>query len=186
MSDHSHPSRGRQWAATLVMSAMLGGCAVISEEECPGTDWYQKGVVDGTNGHAASRADNYTRVCSRAGVAVDVTAYYRGREQGLQSYCTAHRGLQEGLRGATYKHVCPAGTEARFLDGYHQGRDVYQQQKALDRLDAEIRTEEQRLQKARNSRERQRIRQNIRNLDHEAARTRQSLRDSEARLPRGY
>ena len=33
-----------------VMSAMVTGCAVMSEEECRSTNWYERGYADGTKG----------------------------------------------------------------------------------------------------------------------------------------
>lgn len=168
--------------ALMVATSFLSSCAVMSEDECAGTAWYQKGLADGSNGLPASRADSYVRICSRAGVGVDVAAYYRGREQGLTHYCTAQRGREEGLRGGSYQHVCPAPLEAQFLPAYQQGRAAYDARQRLQRLNSDIDTQEGRLRKAKDSRERRRIRQHIRELDSDAAYQRRQLRQAESAL----
>lgn len=166
---------------------LMNGCAVISEEACPGTDWYQKGMADGSVGYTASRIDAYVQVCSRVGVVVDVDAYYRGREQGLSIYCTPQRGHEEGLRGAPYRQVCPPPKETGFLQAYQHGRSIYDARQSLQRLESEIRQEENRLKKARRAHERQRIRQRIRNLDNDASHARETLRQAESQaLPTAF
>ncbi len=170
----------------LMAVVTLAGCAAISEEECHTANWYQRGLADGSAGRASSYVDSYTRVCARAGVQVNVSSWQSGRQEGLQQYCTPDRGREEGLQGRPYRNVCPGHLEAGFLHSYQAGRDVYDAERELDRLDSRINSKERQLRKARHSRDRHSIRRTIRSLDDDAAEARYRLRRAEERLNNSY
>jgi Protein of unknown function (DUF2799) len=68
--------------ATLAL-ALLAGCAAfdLSEPDCRGMNWHERGYADGFGGHPPQdyRLD---AVCGRFGVAVDANRYLAGWSEG--------------------------------------------------------------------------------------------------------
>ena len=122
---------------------LLGsGCATLSEGECYTADWYQLGRMDGRQGYERERLYQHQKACAEYGVRVDATAYYRGRQVGLASYCTAANGYEEGRAGHGYRNVCPAKYEHRFLAAYRDGRRVHDVLEEIDAVERDIDREE--------------------------------------------
>ena len=46
---------------------VLGGCAMLSKEECLRGDWRALGVTDGLNGETAARIDEHRKACAAQG-----------------------------------------------------------------------------------------------------------------------
>ena len=119
--------------------ALLGsGCATLSEGECYTADWHQLGRVDGQRGYERSRLYEHQKACAEYGIRPDATAYYRGRQIGLASYCTPANGYDEGRAGHTYRGVCPAKYEPRFLAAYRDGKLVHEVEEDIDEVERDI------------------------------------------------
>jgi|SRR5699024_601297 len=170
------PSRLVSAVVTLLTLCFLSSCAVISEEECFDANWQQRGLNDGNQGYTTARLNEYLKICSRAGANVNSSQYLQGHQQGVQLYCTPERGRQEGLKGRTYRGVCPANLEAGFLHAYQPAYDVYRKEQALNRINSRIQQKERELRKTKDSKKRRRLREDIRSLDREAAYTRREIR----------
>lgn len=127
------------------MAIGLAGCAGMSENECAFSDWRAVGYEDGARGASAESFGRYRKGCADHGVQPDFAAYQSGREAGLREYCQASRGHQEGARGATYHGVCPADSEARFLEAYNDARALYDLESGLRDADRRIRANEARM-----------------------------------------
>jgi len=160
----------------LLTLLSLSGCAVISEEECFDANWRQRGLNDGNQGYTTARLNDYLKICNRAGANVNTANYLQGHQHGVQLYCTPERGRQEGLKGRTYRGVCPTSLEASFLHAYQPAYDVYRKEQALDRINSRIQQKERELRKTKDSKKRRRLREDIRALDREAAYTRREIR----------
>jgi hypothetical protein len=117
----------------------------MSESECQWSDWRAVGYEDGSQGRTSETFGNYRKSCADHGVAPDFNAYQAGREAGLQEYCQESRGLEEGSQGRRYAGVCPADSETRFLQGYHDGRTLYDLESGLRATNARIRDNEARI-----------------------------------------
>jgi len=67
-------------------------------------------------------------------------AYYRGRDQGLKSYCTRDRGFELGRLGERYNPICPQDLESDFLAGYSKGQGQYDRKLKIATLEQRLRT----------------------------------------------
>ena len=124
---------------TFVLSLLiLCGCAGISEEQCMAMDWRTLGFEDGANGRPVQSIANYRQACGEYGVTADLDAYRNGHDDGVEVYCRATRGFEEGRRGTRYQGVCPAGTEAEFLNAYNAGIRLYELESRLAQIERSI------------------------------------------------
>jgi cell division protein FtsL len=112
---------------TIIASVLvaLGGCATMSKEECLVSDWQAVGFEDGARGYTADRIGQYRKDCADYGVAPDLAAYRRGRDEGLQHFCTPQNGFNLGASGAAYGGVCPGPLAAEFSAAYAEGRRLH-------------------------------------------------------------
>jgi hypothetical protein len=133
-------------APAAIAALYLTGCAGgMSQSECQFSDWRAVGYEDGSAGRPAGDFGRYRKSCAEQGVAADFATYQTGRDAGLKEYCQASRGYLEGLRGYRYAGVCPADTEARFLEAYNKGRTLYDLESGLRDTDNRIRANESRI-----------------------------------------
>ncbi|MGL6159634.1 DUF2799 domain-containing protein [Microbulbifer sp.] len=117
-----------------VLVLLAGGCATMSEEECLIADWHAIGYEDGAAGLQVTQLGKRREACADHGVRPDTTAYRAGRDEGLQLYCTEHRGFRLGRAGGGYNGVCPAGLEGLFLRGHQAGREIYLARNAVNQV----------------------------------------------------
>lgn len=142
------PGNLRGWTAiprTVLVFFLVGAsvllvssCSSLSEFDCFYTDWYSKGLVDGSNGATMDQFNRYVKDCARHSVKPDRTDYMDGRENGLMSYCTRARGYDEGRSGNDYKNVCPASMELDFRSGYVPGRKLYIAEHEVELINARV------------------------------------------------
>ncbi len=170
--------------AMMVFSALLGGCATMTADECKVANWSDVGLRDGLEGAALSRLDYRVKDCAEAKVAVDTPRYLQGRDQGLLQFCHLEKAVPLGLKGGNYEGVCPVGIDAEFRRRFRLGRDVYDARQAVRTLEGNINTAEERLRAAPNDEERRRAREALRDLDFEIRRARDRQRDGERALDR--
>jgi hypothetical protein len=78
--------------------------------------------------------------CARHQVAPDLAAYTEGRDRGLVEYCQPRNGYRVGLNGGGYANVCPAVTEAAFVNGYRWGRQIHDARADLRGTQARLRS----------------------------------------------
>ena len=124
-------------AAALV--ALLGGCASLDKAQCVNADWYAIGLEDGARGRAIERLGEHRRACAEHGVAPHPERWLAGRAEGLKSFCTFQRGYANGRAGQAYADVCPTDLAGAFAAGWRQGRDLYELNRQLASVQAEIR-----------------------------------------------
>lgn len=134
----------RRVAVACVLSLGLYGCATLDEGQCLAGDWPGIGFSDGASGYPMSRLDEHAEACAKHGVTPDAAAYRRGRDQGLQQYCTAENGFRVGVNGSGYNRVCPGNIEQEFLYGYADGQRVHAAVTALNNARSEITRHENR------------------------------------------
>lgn len=128
-----------KYLATLGAMLLLAGCTTLSEEECLSGDWRGIGTRDGAAGQVADvQFARHVKACEKAGITPQRAAWQQGYAQGLQSYCTPAKGLDEGLSGRSYRNVCPAGSEAAFLRGYSIGEADHAAREEVRRVEGEI------------------------------------------------
>lgn len=121
----------------ILLSALLAGCAVVSEEECRAGLWYERGVEDGARGRNQSLVYDIAQTCQQEyGVRVDSEAWLRGHEEGVEQFCTPENGYRYGRRGRSYNGVCTGPTADLFVDYYKQGLADYRVARQYRRLAA--------------------------------------------------
>lgn len=116
----------------------------MNEDTCLDPDWYGIGFDDGSSGFGPERIEHHRAACSSFGSEPDIEAWRAGREDGLTHFCSAAGGIAEGSRGRIRSGVCPPELEAGFREGFRLGREIYDTNQELDRVEREIRALEAR------------------------------------------
>jgi len=104
---------------------VLAGCSTMSKEECLVSDWQAVGFEDGARGYSADRIGQHRKACADYGIAPDLAAYRRGRDEGLEHFCTPQNGFNLGSSGGAYAGVCPESLAAEFSTAYAEGRRLH-------------------------------------------------------------
>lgn len=119
---------------------LLASCSSLSKEECSLGDWNAIGFADGSKGKGSARIESHRKACAEFGVSPDLDSYLAGRERGLNHYCAASNGYQEGLHGRSYNGgVCLGRDEPFFLEAYNAGLAVHDVKDKIDDLESDIR-----------------------------------------------
>ncbi len=145
---------------------ILTGCATLNQEECKRGDWYTLGLNDGLSGQTSGRLSQHQEACSEYGIMINHEQYQAGRSQGLNDYCRLENAFKTGLNGQQYQHVCPPAIDSLFSRYNSAAYQVYQDRTELERIDNELSNKENSLwDKKRSDSDRNRIRNEIRDLD---------------------
>ena len=124
----------RIWILVLIVT--IPACATRSPDPCQANDWYSIGYDDGRAGRASGPITGAEHGCP-AGLAESELARYRlGQEAGLGVYCQPQHGFQLGMQGHSYTGACPAPLEAAFLRAYSHGKQIYDTEAQIRRLDS--------------------------------------------------
>ena len=122
----------------FVIAVSLASCASISEEECLKGDWFGIGLHDGERGYLLERLERHQKACQRVDVLVDQDAYFKGRFEGLKSYCTPQNAYVLASNGRRYNDVCPPDLAQGFANGLQVGDRVYDARRTVRRLESSI------------------------------------------------
>lgn len=127
--------------AATVAAVLLAACATgMGRDECVAADWRTIGYEDGLRGFPADRIGAHRVACAKHQVTPDLAGYMEGRDRGLVQYCQPRSGYRVGLNGGGYANVCPAPTEAGFLNGYQWGRQIHDARADLRGTQARLRS----------------------------------------------
>lgn len=121
-------------ALVFILVLLMSGCATLSENECVTADWYEIGYSDGVKGQPDSYLEKHRKSCSKHGVRVNLDDWLVGRDAGLQRYCIAPKGYEEGLNNRAYHGVCQGRAGDEFLHAYEQGQQLYRQRTLVSDL----------------------------------------------------
>ena len=120
---------------SIFILGVLVSCATLSKNECLEANWYEIGRMDGTMGKPRALYQEHYKACLEHKVNGDREAYYKGREAGLESYCTYDTGYKQGSLNRGYRYVCPKNLEPNFLAGYAKGQEIYKYQRKIASLE---------------------------------------------------
>lgn len=133
--------RSLAWLVAVLATALLSACATgMGKDECATADWRMIGYEDGLRGSPADRIGAHRVACAKHQVTPDLAAYMDGRGRGLAEFCQPRNGYRVGLNGGGYANVCPAVTEAGFLNGYQWGRQIHDARAELRGTQAQLRS----------------------------------------------
>ena len=133
--------RSLAWLVAVLATALLSACATgMGKDECATADWRMIGYEDGLRGFPADRIGAHRVACAKHQVTPDLAAYMDGRGRGLAEFCQPRNGYRVGLNGGGYANVCPAVTEAGFLNGYQWGRQIHDARAELRGTQAQLRS----------------------------------------------
>lgn len=169
-------------AGLAVLAVLLSSCASMSEQECLTANWLDQGFRDGRNGEPLTRIEDHRQACAKVGVTPDQRLYFKGRDQGVLLYCTPDNAIQEGRLGRAYRNACPAHLEHRFLLAYEQGKQIYDVEQHIEKLNTESKQLEQSLRKEEDRDRYRYLRQELRDIDRQLQRAREELHYLERRL----
>jgi hypothetical protein len=129
--------------SAALIAVLLAACATgMGKDECVVADWRTIGYEDGLRGYPADRIGAHRVACAKHQITPDLALYSEGRERGLVEYCQPRNGYRVGLNGGGYANVCPAATEAGFVNGYRWGKQIHDAR-------ADLRSTQSRLRSAR-------------------------------------
>ena len=124
----------------LFILGLLQGCTAMSKDECLYADWQAIGYEDGAAGKSMSAVSSRRTACAKkAGVTLDMAAYKLGRDEGLREFCEPSKGYALGARGGYYHGVCVGPDEPAFVAAYEAGRQLYDYERAVASISAQIR-----------------------------------------------
>jgi len=172
-----------KYLSCCLLLIFLTGCATLSQQDCQRGNWFGVGLQDGRTGAANDRLHDHQKACSEYGIALNDTQYLAGREQGLKEYCRIENAFKEGLDGHDYHHVCPPAIDAVFSRYHSAALAAHKERAELDRIDSELSSKENNLSdKKLSDKDRDRIRNDIRQLSRNRDRTRDDLYYHERQL----
>ncbi|MEZ5543920.1 MAG: DUF2799 domain-containing protein [Lysobacteraceae bacterium] len=125
------------FAASMLVFA-LTGCATLSESDCATGDWFRIGRQDALWGHTPDRLAQHEKACTKHGFGSDRQAYDEGFAQGLVEFCVPEKAFDLGRRGNSYYHQCPPEADAWFMPAFDLGRQVYDIDQELIRIESEL------------------------------------------------
>lgn len=124
----------------LISIALLSGCAIMDEETCRATDWYQQGLHDGSKGGSSELLEKYISACSEY-VTPDATKYREGRLEGAVKFCTPLTAYNKGRAGWEVTDICndlDSSVQEQFATYYQRGYNVFEAEQVLGQIDSYI------------------------------------------------
>lgn len=109
----------------LILLFLVVSCSSMDRESCLATNWYDKGVRDGSSS-GQDKFLQYQRECSQERISILSRSgeYKKGLIEGLRSWCTFQNGFNRGLDGYGGTVVCDNINPA-FGRGYEEGYREY-------------------------------------------------------------
>lgn len=128
----------RHVMAALVLGFALTGCATLSQSDCATGDWFHIGRQDALWGYAPDRLAQHEKACVKHGFGSDQQGYEAGFAEGLIAFCVPEKAFDLGRRGSSYYRQCPPEADAWFMPAFDLGRQVYDLDQELTRIESEI------------------------------------------------
>lgn len=116
----------------IVLTAV--GCASISEDSCIAGSWESLGYQDGRNGESRGQFNKIAETCAKYGITANATQYRAGYDVGLPLYCSYYKGFAHGEAGRSIKTECREINSLTYIDGYDEGRVVYEIRREYEAL----------------------------------------------------
>lgn len=146
----------------------LTGCQSAPELQCQVADWERIGFNDATSGVRNAQTTDYQEDCGKVVVQPNQDAYKRGWNSGIGQYCTAANGWREGVLGNGNKGaICQEQAGYQAFSYYQDaGLRMRQTSAKVSQKDDEIQRLKRRLSKATSHKERNRLQDELAELNH--------------------
>ena len=130
---------GIRLGGLCMVAVLFAGCSTMDADECRTANWASLGYADSSKGKESAMSSKRAEACGKHGYRMDMQAYQRGWNEGLQEFCTVVGGQSFGGRGGNYQPgYCPRGAESDFMAGYFPAYKNYQNRQRIDRLQQSI------------------------------------------------
>lgn len=118
---------------------LLGGCATLSEKDCQGMNWGQRGFDTAMRGEKLEgQVNKDLAACEKHKIPVDRNEFASGYKAGLKSFCSPENGFAFGKAGKNYDRTCASENEDAFLRNYQTGFMQYSVRRIAE-LEDEVR-----------------------------------------------
>ena len=130
----------QEWAKPCIKHGLIPDRTAYYNGHDKGLEIY---CTEATGFDLGQKGQPYEPICP------EESDFRTGYEEGIKLYCTEENGYSVGVNGWVYNHVCPPPLEIVFLKGYERGRQLFEYenrvrklQNRLDYIDAQIRNKE--------------------------------------------
>lgn len=117
----------------LIFSFLLVACVSTKPKlDCQNPDWHALGVQDGKAGRYAHEIARHQKLCPSTTINhAIIKEWEKGRQIGLQSYCTKSHAYRLGQMGMALNAVCPEEGLLEIQKSHALGYQNYYQQERL-------------------------------------------------------
>jgi hypothetical protein len=114
------------------LTIFLTACHTFSRKECEEMDWAKQGMNFALQGKSKTEGEMYfTRECR--GIPMDPTAFRKGYDEGLKTFCTPGYIHGFAAKGGEFRHTCPEDqVTEKFRSQYHSGREKFLDQRVRE------------------------------------------------------
>lgn len=122
----------------ILCFVFIPSCAIMDEETCKATNWYELGIIDGQNGRDSSLVQEYIDSCAQF-TTVNTESYLKGRTEASFGFCTEQNGWSLGMDAWERTDICDdldENTKASFALAYERGKNIYDAKRHLLHLDS--------------------------------------------------
>ncbi len=135
---------------SLLFLINLAACASMDKSECTAANWEIIGLEDGSKGRKSNYIGHHRKACVKHHIAPNLTQYLKGHKVGVQQFCTAENGYQQGKQGSKNNGVCPPNIFKEFNRGFNQGSHIYAIQTNINQVENNLNQLNQQLQQIEN------------------------------------
>lgn len=108
----------------ISLACLMSGCGgnVKQDLSCHDQDWSEFGSKTAMAGQSVRTIDEYKDSCGSAFTQEDLDEYLDSYSRALIDYCTYENGYEHGSNDKKNSNICPHEIEAKYVEGYSDGR----------------------------------------------------------------
>ena len=121
--------------AALVLVVACGSLENdIATNQCDAAQWKGYGFQDGVRGMESNSFTTRSQDCDPAENDVRRERYMAGYANGVERFCTAENGYNQGVTGYVYKGICPISMEDKFVKALKEGHKAAERQTVAGKI----------------------------------------------------
>jgi len=106
----------------FVLTLGLAACGGWSKKKCQSTDFSSMGYSRGSKGKIGL-SDHINSTCLKKGVAINVSSYQEGYDNGLKTFCSDSKARRDGGDGHDPINICKSNPS--YMRAYDKGLKTY-------------------------------------------------------------